>query len=314
MKKLLYILIFVCIAKKNFGQEFPKTIFLDESTLIKETQTTMVNDVTANKSSCMFRSSGSYQNTMWWGPYFHVAAGNYLVQFRLKVASNASSNDILSLDIVGSSGGFVYKRVSLKPNMFKTNNEWQLITISLSLPENESAVEIRGINFQPGLTDLYFDYVQLVPNDNVGLLTDELTLAGNGNVGIGTTTPKEKLSVNGNIRAKEVKVETTGWPDYVFKSDYVLPTLAETEKYINEKGYLPGMPSAKEVELNGLELGEMNKRLLQKVEELTLHLIEKDKELSKEKEMNKVQNERLQTIEALLKKIIEKNNNHHEKN
>lgn len=99
----------------------------------------------------------------------------------------------------------------------------------------------------------------------------------NGSVGIGTTTPSSKLAVNGNIKAKEIKVEIANWPDYVFTNSYKLPTLRDTEKYINEKGHLPGIPSAGEVEKNGVELGDMNKKLLQKIEELTLYLIEVNK-------------------------------------
>ena len=95
-----------------------------------------------------------------------------------------------------------------------------------------------------------------------------------GNVGIGTLTPKEKLSVNGKIRAQEIKVETTNWPDYVFSKSHQLPSLQETEKHIKEKGHLPGIPSAEEVKANGIDLGEMNAKQLQKIEELTLHLIE----------------------------------------
>ena len=91
-----------------------------------------------------------------------------------------------------------------------------------------------------------------------------------GNVGIGTTTPKEKLSVNGNIRAKEIKVETANWPDYVFAKDYALPSLKETEQHIQEKGHLPGIPSAQEVKSNGVDLGELNAKLLKKIEEMTL--------------------------------------------
>lgn len=100
-----------------------------------------------------------------------------------------------------------------------------------------------------------------------------------GNVGIGTSTPAEKLSVNGKIRAHEIKVELANWPDFVFAKDYALPTLQETEKHIKEKGHLPGIPTAAEVEKNGIELGDMNKKLLQKIEELTLYLIEMKKEL-----------------------------------
>ncbi len=102
----------------------------------------------------------------------------------------------------------------------------------------------------------------------------------NGNVGIGIATPNEKLAVNGNIRAKEIKVETANWPDYVFSDDYQLPGLKETEAYIKVNRRLPGMPSAEEAEAAGISLGEMNRKLLEKVEELTLYLIRKDQELT----------------------------------
>lgn len=98
----------------------------------------------------------------------------------------------------------------------------------------------------------------------------------NGNVGIGTTAPTERLSVNGNIRAKEVKVEMTNWPDYVFQEDYALLSLDDLNTYIKENGHLPGIPTAKDVEADGVALAEMNRKLLEKVEELTLHLIEKE--------------------------------------
>jgi hypothetical protein len=107
----------------------------------------------------------------------------------------------------------------------------------------------------------------------------KMTIASNGDVGIGTITPKEKLSVNGKIRAHEIKVETANWPDYVFAKGYQLPSLDDTEKHIKEKGHLPGIPSAEEVKNNGIDLGDMNAKLLQKIEELTLQLIEVNKEV-----------------------------------
>lgn len=106
----------------------------------------------------------------------------------------------------------------------------------------------------------------------------QLYLKTTGNVGIGTTSPTEKLSVKGKIRAQEIKVELADWPDYVFAKDYHLPSLQETEQHIKDKGHLPGIPSAEEVKANGIDLGEMNAKLLKKIEELTLYLIEMKKE------------------------------------
>lgn len=117
----------------------------------------------------------------------------------------------------------------------------------------------------------------------------------NGNVGIGTKSPAEKLSVKGKIRAQEVKVETANWPDYVFAKDYQLPSLKETEQHIQEKGHLPGIPSAAEVKANGIDLGEMNTKLLKKIEELTLHLIDLNKKV------NNLDNENKELKDLLLK-------------
>jgi hypothetical protein len=111
---------------------------------------------------------------------------------------------------------------------------------------------------------------------NAGTLASRMHIDHFGNVGIGTTTPQEALSVNGNIRSKQVKVETNNWPDYVFKPTYILPSLLEVKTYIDQNQHLPDMPSAKEIEKDGLNLGEINKILTKKVEELTLYLIEKD--------------------------------------
>lgn len=107
-------------------------------------------------------------------------------------------------------------------------------------------------------------------------------------LGIGTSnfidgTDIYRLAVKGAIRADRVKVYTN-WADFVFEKDYSLPTLEEVERHIKENGHLKDIPSAIEVEKNGIELGDMNKRLLQKVEELTLYLIELNKELKEVKE------------------------------
>lgn len=112
----------------------------------------------------------------------------------------------------------------------------------------------------------------------------------NGKVGIGISTFPTlvgtedvsfyNLYVKGGLLTEEVRVAlTSDWADYVFNKDYKLPTLKEVEKHINDKGHLKDIPSAKEVKDNGIELGEMNKLLLQKVEELTLYIIDLNKKV-----------------------------------
>ncbi|MNE72610.1 hypothetical protein D3C80_1685680 [compost metagenome] len=120
-----------------------------------------------------------------------------------------------------------------------------------------------------------------------------------GNVGIGVNDTKGyKLAIAGNMIAEQVTVKLKGnWPDYVFAPSYNLPSLQETEQHIKEKGHLPGIPSAEEVKNNGVDLGEMNAKLLQKIEELTLHLIEKDKLIQKQEDKFKALEERIKQLE-----------------
>jgi len=94
--------------------------------------------------------------------------------------------------------------------------------------------------------------------------SEKLKITHNLNPGIRTTNLGSwKLVINGKIRAKEIKIET-GWADFVFYDDYKLPTLQEVENHIKIKGHLQDIPSAIEVEKNGIFLGEMNSKLLQK--------------------------------------------------
>jgi len=109
-----------------------------------------------------------------------------------------------------------------------------------------------------------------------------LFLNDDGNVGIGVDpddiNAAYKLSVNGSIRSKEVVVET-GWADFVFEPGYKPMDLKELESYITENGHLPGIPTACEVEENGVKVGETEAKLLEKIEELTLYIIEMNKQI-----------------------------------
>jgi hypothetical protein len=112
---------------------------------------------------------------------------------------------------------------------------------------------------------------------NAAAPVEKMRIMENGNVGIGTTSPTHKLSVKGTIRAQEIIVDNTNWADYVFEEDYRLAPLAEVESHIKARKHLPGIPSAAEVAEHGVSMGDMQAKLLSKVEELTLHLIAQEK-------------------------------------
>lgn len=104
-----------------------------------------------------------------------------------------------------------------------------------------------------------------------------LNIQQNGNVGIGTINPQYPLSVNGTIQAKEVIVNT-GWSDYVFDPNYHLRSLDQIAAYIKKNHHLPGIPTAADVKANGISVGEVEAKLLAKVEELTLQMIQLNNE------------------------------------
>lgn len=195
--------------------------------------------------------------------------------------SSSTFNEFYKI-ATGSSSQNIY-RVSVGGN-YITNIE---INITGSATGNSNISEVEYLLSRPVNTQLsgvskyreenFYKKIRLKDDNN----NTQVLLDPSGNVGIGTdNTYGYPLAVAGEkgIITEKVTVKLQSqWPDYVFKNDYNLPTLNEVEKNIKKSGHLSNIPSAKEVKKNGFELGEMNVKLLEKIEELTLYLIEQNK-------------------------------------
>lgn len=127
----------------------------------------------------------------------------------------------------------------------------------------------------------------------------------NGNVGIGIADPHYKLAVNGVITAEKVRVTKTPWADFVFQPGYDLPSLQELETFIKKNKHLPDIPSEEQVKAYGIDVGETQARLLQKIEELTLYLIELNNKVNAQQQLILEQNKELNQLK---KKVLIKKN------
>jgi len=161
--------------------------------------------------------------------------------------------------------------------------------------------QASGPNNVIGLSELFFIHPEAtVAYDNLMVKYD-----ANGNVGIGTgNTNGYQLAVNGNIHAKQVNIDLNGWSDYVFNPEYPLKSLSVVKAYIDKNHHLPDIPSEQEMVKTGLDVGDMNKLLMKKVEELTLYLIEKDKQLNNETQKSQILEKRVKKLEIEVQTLI----------
>ncbi len=218
------------------------------------------------------------------GPYIKSA---------LAFASGSSSRMSLKM---GSYWGGENNELTLMNKRVGINKDNPEAYLHVFIPGNEQQINAFDIDVETFGTSQNLNNSHFLRIRDIGGNETPFIIKASGNVGIGVTSPQNKLDVNGTIHSKEVKVDLMGWADFVFEKDYHLPTLKEVEKHINDKGRLPGMPSEQEVLKDGLSLGENQKLLLQKIEELTLYAIEQDKKIN---ELIKVTQEQTQKIQML---------------
>ncbi|HEY2580423.1 MAG TPA: hypothetical protein VGI43_01375 [Mucilaginibacter sp.] len=161
---------------------------------------------------------------------------------------------------------------------------------------NQGDLSVSNLSTRGGVATVY----NKIRDNSDTFYSNVLIPSGSLSIGTNVIDPSYKFSVEGNVHAQQINVDMNGWADYVFGKDYALPSLTEVKTYIDQNHHLPEIPSAQQIEKDGLNLGEMNKLLVKKVEELPLYLIEKDKEVKLEQEQIDQLKDKLIDIEKKL--------------
>ncbi|WP_396590113.1 fibronectin type III domain-containing protein [Allomuricauda sp. R78024] len=221
----------------------------------------------------------------------NLAAGN-TTDTTTDLSWNASTDNIGVTDYEvfqdGNSIGLTGGATTFNVTGLTPSTGYAFTVFALDGAGNTSPVSnTTNINTSGGATNYTTDNANLITVD-----WQARDLFADRNVGIGTTdTQGYRLAVAGNVIAESVKVELqVNWPDFVFTKKYGLPSLQEVENHILEYGHLLNIPSAEEVEEKGIDLGLMNAKLLQKIEELTLYTIQQEKKIQRlENENNRVE-------------------------
>lgn len=223
----------------------------------------------------IFQQSGNDIN------HFAGKVGIGIISPGSKLDISGNNNDpVLNLRTISTSNPMAMSQFLLSDNVsdytigrgYKTTSVINR-SLNLNVPEIDS--------YSTALTQL--PKITFTSSGGTNLLGYAESASGNwylkGNVGVGTQTPDAKLAVNGDVHAKKIRVDLTGWPDYVFNPGYQLPTLTQVEAYVKKNRHLPGIPSAEDVSEKGVDVGAMQAKLLEKVEALTLYLIQQQKEI-----------------------------------
>jgi uncharacterized coiled-coil protein SlyX len=213
---------------------------------------------------------------------FPVSNFNPKSRFWFSIDDRSDNQRLRIFAETGGSGTFVLNDKN-QTEYFAINEDGNS-NVFMQLAKSNSRVIIGGYGDYPNS----LGHKLFVQNGSAKIEGNILTDA---NIGIGTSNFVDgantyRLSVKGKVRAEEVKVYNT-WADYVFNPAYELPTLKQVESYIAQNGHLPNVPSAKEITERGLELGEMSKIQQEKIEELTLYLIQQNKEIEELKSQMK---------------------------
>jgi hypothetical protein len=202
-----------------------------------------------------------------------TGSGTTGASYGLRINAGSNSNDV-AMNICNNSGTQPFLFIRGDGNIgIGTTSPGNIVTISggsLQFAGTSSFIGSgEGISHGPSSNGLGF-----ITNG-----TTRLVITNSGGIGIGTTTTGSyALAVQGKLGATEVVVTKNGWSDFVFKKDYNLKPLDKVAEYIAKNKHLEGIPTEAEVKKNGVSVGEMQAKLLQKVEELTLHMIEMKKE------------------------------------
>ncbi len=239
----------------------------------------------ANDASLFIQSAGNYNSSIWLGDMEHsiVAKPGTNITFH----TSTGSSFVFENGNVGIGTNTPNHLLEINGDFYVTSTSSMLgnVGIGTSVLPTEKLVVNGNISQTAGYN---ITTNQIIAPDTNGLrLSDQdglgIFVTEGGNVGIGTESPGVyKLAVNGKILAEELKiVESVPSSDYVFEKEYNLMTINKLEDFITKNKHLPEVPSAKEFEANGYSVGEMDDILLRKIEELTLYIIQQQKEIEK---------------------------------